>query len=75
MNKHSREDDMQRVYNFVVTYITTQGRPPCQREIAEGTFIGRSSVVRFLDILVARGELNREEYVARGISLPRNREE
>ncbi len=75
MTQYSREDDIQRVYAFIVAYIDTQQRPPSQREIAEGTFIGRSSVVRFLDILVARGELNREEHVARGITLPRKSQE
>ncbi len=75
MKRYNREDDIQRVYEFVKTFIETQGRQPSQREIAEATYIGRSSVVRFLDILVARGLLERTENVARGISLPRKRQE
>lgn len=70
MSKHKREDDVQRVYAFVLHYIRTNRRPPTQREIAEGTFLARSSVVRFLDILAARGMLEREDNVARGLSLP-----
>lgn len=63
--------DTDKVYQFIKTYMAKNlGRPPTQREIADGCFIARSSVQRHLDILDALGLIVREPGMARGLSLP-----
>lgn len=69
MTRHSIRDDTKRVYDYIKTYIAEQGYPPTQRNIASGCFISRANVQRYLDVLVALGYLERDEYTARGIIL------
>jgi DNA-binding MarR family transcriptional regulator len=68
--------DTEKVYQFIKQYIgENNGRPPTQREIAEGCYIARSSVQRHLDVLDARGLIVREMGMARGLTLVLNEEE
>lgn len=70
MNKFRLREDTARVYAFIQDYVRAQrGRPPTQREIAEGCYMARSSVQRHLDILDARGLIVREPGMARGMYL------
>jgi len=57
------------VYTFIRDYIREHRIPPSIREIATGCYIGRSSVVRYLDKLEAQGRLILHPGQARGISL------
>jgi len=57
------------VYHFVHDYIQAHRIAPSIREIAEGTYIGRSTVVRHLDRLEALGRIIRTPGRARSIRL------
>jgi SOS-response transcriptional repressor LexA len=68
-SKSSLKPDSQRVYQFVYQYIDERGFSPSQREIAEGCFMARASVQRHLDVLEAKGFIEREMGMARSLSL------
>ncbi len=57
------------VYAFICTHVAQYTRPPTIREIADGCFMSRSNVVRYLDKLDAHGFIARAAGKARGISL------
>ncbi|MBC8100116.1 MAG: helix-turn-helix domain-containing protein [Armatimonadetes bacterium] len=67
-------EDTERVYQFILSYCAERGLPPTQREMAEGCFMARSSVIRHLDMLDAHGLIVRELGAARGVLLPKNPE-
>jgi SOS-response transcriptional repressor LexA len=67
--KSSLKPDTQRVYRFIHGFIDERGFPPSQREIAEGCYMARSSVQRHLDVLEAKGLIEREIGMARSLSL------
>jgi DNA-binding MarR family transcriptional regulator len=70
MARYLSGTDTEKVYEFIKQYIADNGgRPPTQREIADGCYIARSSVQRHLDILDARGLIVREMGMARGLTL------
>lgn len=71
-HKQAHEEELYRVYDFVRAYIEQRNRPPTQREIADGTFLSRSVIIRYLDILAERGLIDREIGIARGIGLPKD---
>lgn len=60
------------VYNFVQRYIDQHHYAPSQREIARACFMGKSTVLRCLDKLEAKGLISREPGRARGIGLLQN---
>lgn len=62
-----REDNAQRVYDYIVTYFEENGFSPSMKEIGEGCFFSRGTVVRYLDLLEARGYIEREYNVPRSI--------
>lgn len=65
-----REEMMQTVYDFIVSYKDEWGGvSPSLGEIADGCYMSRSNVVRYLDILEARGHIEREHNVPRSIRL------
>lgn len=66
-----KEQDLARILDFIRAYLAERNLPPTQREIADGTYLSRSTVVRYLDILAERGLIVREDGMARGIWLPR----
>lgn len=57
------------VYHYIQQYIAEHGFAPSLRDIAEGCYIGRSTVLRHLDRLEAQGRIMRELGKARGIIL------
>ena len=63
-------DTTEAVYHFIVAYIQEHGISPSQREIAEGCYLVRSSVLRHLDKLEAWGRIIRDPNKARSIRLP-----
>lgn len=64
-------DTTEVVYRFIVEYIEMHGISPSQREIAEGCYLVRSSVLRYLDRLEAWGRILRDPNKARSIRLPK----
>ena len=63
-------DTTNTVYTFIQTYTHDHhGQAPTIREIAAGTYLGRSTVMRHLDRLEAWGLIEREPYQARSIQL------
>lgn len=59
----------QEVYQFLATYIQQHGFSPSIREIAQGCYLGRSTAMRHLAILEARGLIRREPGKSRSIVL------
>jgi DNA-binding MarR family transcriptional regulator len=56
------------VYQFICSYIDNHtGRSPTIREIAQGVYVGHSTVMRHLDRLEAQGYIEREPQQARSI--------
>ena len=63
------EDTLEAVYEFIRDYIATYHRSPTIREIADGVYIGRSTVVRYLDRLHAQERIIRTPGQHRSIRL------
>jgi SOS-response transcriptional repressor LexA len=55
------------VYKFIQDYIHQEGIAPSIREIAEGCYLGRSTVQRHLDRLASWGWIIQRPGRARGI--------
>ncbi|MBC7869624.1 MAG: hypothetical protein H7Y09_02190 [Chitinophagaceae bacterium] len=68
-HRQSRYDNAARVYQFVEAFNTAHAYLPSLREVADGCFMGRATVVRYLDILEGWGCLTREPGVARSITI------
>ena len=62
-------ETLETVYVFLEAFITEHGYAPSLREISARCFIGRSTVIHYLDRLEAQGRLSREEGKARSIVL------
>jgi SOS-response transcriptional repressor LexA len=62
-------DRLEEVYTFVRNYIAQHHRPPTLREIAKGCFTNTTTIIRYLDILQARGRLTREPGISRSLRL------
>jgi repressor LexA len=58
-----------RLYCFIKTYVDEEGFPPSVREMAEGCYIGATTVNRHLDRLEAWGYIEREPGIPRGLRL------
>ena len=69
MNDNHVEQTLEALYGFIQLYIQENGYSPSLREIAVGCFLGRSTVLRYLDKLEAKGRITRAEGKARSISL------
>ncbi len=57
------------VYDFIRAYIAEHGFGPSQQEIADGCYMSRPNVIRYLDKLEAWGRISREPGKARSIRL------
>ena len=66
-----RTSDMQRkIYDFIVDYIRTKGRPPTNREIGKAMNITSTGHVDYhLSILEKKGHITRQAKTSRGIEL------
>ncbi len=64
----------QEILNYVEEFISEHGFPPAIRQIQEGLDISSTSVVAYnLRALQARGLIDRQDKVSRGIKLTRSR--
>lgn len=58
------------VYDFIQTYVKAhEGYAPSIRDIAQGAYLGRSTVMRHLDKLEAWGLIRREPHRSHSIRL------
>jgi hypothetical protein len=58
----------QRIFNFIIAFQRTKGRPPTIREIGAHVGISSTSVVNYnLNILVREGLIKRENEISRGL--------
>lgn len=62
-------DETRSVYTFICRYIREHGYAPSLREIAQGCFVGRSSLYRHLDWLEAHNWIVRDAGRSRGLRL------
>jgi SOS-response transcriptional repressor LexA len=58
-----------RVLAFIRAFFDEHGHSPSLTEIADACFISRTTVLRYLDLLEARGCINRTPAMPRSISL------
>lgn len=69
MNETSADQKLDLIYQFIQTYIVQNGFSPSLREISDGCYVGRSTVLRYLDRLAAQGLISRQDGKARSIHL------
>ena len=69
MTENNIEQTMDTLYSFIHAYIQDNGYAPSLREISKGCYLGRSTVMRYLDKLEARGRIHRADGKARSITL------
>jgi repressor LexA len=62
-------ETVERVYAFIKAYIREHTYPPTMKEIAEGCYMSRSGVARYVDRLQGMGRISRDPSLARGITL------
>ena len=62
-------ENLDTVYQFICDYIKAHQMSPSLREIAEATYLGRSTVMRYLDRLELQGRLLRTPGKARSIQV------
>lgn len=68
--KSAFNENLDRVYTFICEFISdNEGLSPTLREIADGCFITRSNVTRYLDKLEGQGRIRREPGLPRSIRL------
>lgn len=58
-----------RVYRYIAAYDAEFGYAPSMQEISAACFMARSTVGRYMDVLVMWGCLAREPGVARGYTI------
>jgi len=63
------EQTLEGIYDFIRRYIAENGYAPSLREISDGCYLGRSTVLRYLDKLEAKGRISRTMGKARSITL------
>ncbi len=70
----ARTSDMQRkIYDFIVDYVRTKGRPPTNREIGKAMNITSTGHVDYhLSILEKKGFITRQAKTSRGIELTKS---
>lgn len=62
-----RETYLQIILRFICDYIAENETPPSIREISSGCFLSRSTVIVHLEILEAKGWIERPRRKARSI--------
>lgn len=58
---------LDRIWRFIVAYIDENGISPSFDEVAKGVFMSRAQVVRYTDILEARGMIERRLNIPRSM--------
>ena len=69
MTQNPVEQTLDTLYCFIHDFIQDNGYSPSLREISKGCYLGRSTVLRYLDRLEARGRIQRVDGKARSITL------
>ncbi|MEP7292251.1 MAG: hypothetical protein ABI835_10725 [Chloroflexota bacterium] len=69
MSEKPADPMIETVYQFISAYIGAHRYSPSLREISAECYIGRSTVLRYLDRLEAYGRIRRETGKARSITL------
>ena len=64
-----RNDTARRVFNFIQAFFTEYGHSPSMEEIAVACFFSRTTVLRYLDYLEAKGCITRTPGLPRSIAL------
>jgi SOS-response transcriptional repressor LexA len=67
--RNDQEQILREVLQFIREFINEHGISPSITEVADGCFRSRSGVVRYLDLLQARGYIERIPRSPRSISL------
>lgn len=62
-------DVAEQVYNFICAFIEEHTYPPTLQEIANGCYMSRTNVTRYVDRLEGMGRIARDPKRARGITL------
>ena len=65
----NREATLQDVYDFCAGYIDDRRISPSLQEVAKGLYMSRANVTRYLDILEARGYVERDPSIPRSIRI------
>ncbi len=60
---------LEELFTFLCQYERQFGYSPTLREMADGCFMSRPNVYRYLDYLEAQGRITRESGIARGITV------
>ena len=74
MTDNPIEQTLEGLLTFIREYIHENGYSPSLREISDGCYLGRSTVMRYLDKLEARGRISRAIGKARSIAVCEARE-
>lgn len=69
MADKATNETLDTVFTFLAAFIAEHGYSPSLREISAHCYIGRSTVIHYLDRLEAQGRISREEGKARSIVL------
>lgn len=67
--KNPQQERMEAIYAFIELFYMQHRMTPTQREIAEECYLSRGTVLRYLDLLEARGLIERTPFKARSIRL------
>ncbi len=67
--RQATEAMMLGVWRFIAVFIDEHGYAPSLRQIAQACFTSHGNVVRYLDLLEARGVIEREMGQARALRL------
>lgn len=69
MAKNRIQQTMDTVYDYICQHIQEHGYPPSQREIAAACYLGKTTLVRYLDRLEANGRITHDPGFARSIRI------
>jgi DNA-binding MarR family transcriptional regulator len=64
-----QQETVEQVYTFIKNYIYEYTRSPSLKEIADGCFMSRTNVTRYVDRLEGMGRIARDPKFARSIIL------
>ena len=64
-----RDETARRIYAYIQVYLDDNHIAPSMRDIAEGCYMSRSGILRYLDLLEAWGWITREPGIPRSISI------
>jgi SOS-response transcriptional repressor LexA len=69
MTQNRIQQTMDTVYDYICRHIQEHGYPPSQREIAAACYLGKTTLVRYLDRLEMSGRITHDVGHARSIRI------